>query len=248
MKLTSIKTHKITVEDKNIFQILDTYIPSLEEGSVVAITSKIVSICEGSVVKIGKIDKKELVKKQSDFYLSEEESKYGFVLTVKDSSLSASAGIDESNGNGYFVLWPKDPQKSANGIRDYLRKKFSLKQIGVVITDSKTTPLRWGVTGFTIAHSGFAALNDYIGKPDIFGRVLHATKVNIMDGLGASAVLVMGEGNEQTPICIIEDIPNIEFKDHNPTPDELESLKIDLEDDLYAPILKNTSWEKGGSG
>jgi F420-0:gamma-glutamyl ligase len=48
----------------------------------------------------------------------------------------------------------------ANEVRAYLGERFSCRQVGVVIIDSKTTPLRWGVTGVAIAHSGFLALND----------------------------------------------------------------------------------------
>ena len=100
---------------------------------------------------------------------------------MKHNLIIPSSGIDESNGDGYYILWPADPQKTANEIREYLTEKHSLGKLGVVITDSKTTPLRWGVTGVSVSHSGFAALNDYIGTKDIFGRELHFTKTNIMD-------------------------------------------------------------------
>lgn len=245
MKVEIIKTHKITLKDKNLLTILDKYLSSLEEKSVLVVTSKIVAICEGRVIKIGKIDKEKLIKQEADLYLPKEESKYEFMLTIKNNLLAPSAGIDESNSSGYYILWPKNPQKTANKIRNYCKKRFKLKNIGVIVTDSKTTPLRWGVTGTAIAHSGFLALNDYIGTPDIFGRLLKATKVNIMDGLAASAVVVMGEGKEQTPLGIISDIPFVKFQKRNPSKKELQGLKIEIEDDLYAPILANVKWRKG---
>ncbi|MBI2600657.1 coenzyme F420-0:L-glutamate ligase [Candidatus Daviesbacteria bacterium] len=245
MKLTPIKTHKITKEDKDILKILDKYIVSMKENSVLAITSKIVAVCEGRVVEISKTNRDELVEKEAEIYLSPRENKYGFHITVKHNMLIASAGIDESNGNGYYVLWPKDPQQAANQIRQYLKARFSLTNVGVIITDSKTTPLRWGVTGIALSHSGFVALNTYVGKPDLFGRPLHVTKANAMDGLAASAVLVMGEGAEQTPMAIIEDVPFVEFQDRNPTQQELDMLKIEIDDDIYAPFLKNASWRRG---
>lgn len=68
--------------------------------------------------------------------------------------------------------------------------------MGMIITDSKTTLLRCGVTGAVVAHSGFAALNDYRGKSDIFGRKFKMTQVNIVDGLAVAAVLQIGEGKE----------------------------------------------------
>ncbi len=247
MKVTAIKTHKITREDKDVFAVLDNYLPELAEGSVVVVTSKILSIIEGRIVKIGEVSKDQLVAEEAELYLPSSESKYNFSLTIKNSLLIPSAGIDESNGNGYYVLWPKDPQKWANDIRDYLVKRFNLKNVGVIITDSKTTPLRWGVTGAAIAHSGFSALNDQVGSPDVFGRVMQATKVNVMDGLAAAAVVVMGESSEQTPLAVIEDVPFVQFIDRNPTEGELKDLKINIEDDLYAPLLQSVEWEKGNN-
>jgi len=129
-----------------------------------------------------------------------------------------SAGIDESNSNGFYILHPKDLQETANKIRIYLCKRFKLKNVGVLITDSKTTPLRWGTTGVALAHSGFLALNDYIDTPDIFGRKLKVTKVNISDGLAAAAVLVIGEGREQTPLAIISETASVKFQVSNSAP------------------------------
>ena len=250
MKVSAVKTHKITQEDKDIFKILDQYILELPENSVVAVTSKIVSICEGSILKIddtqGEEFKEKLIQENSQYYISRASSKYNISFTITNNILSASAGIDESNGNGFYILWPKDAQDSANKIRGYLAQKFNVKNVGVIITDSKTTPLRWGVTGITLAHSGFNALFDYIGKEDLFGRAFVYEKLNLSDSLAAAAVLEMGEGSEQTPLAIIEEVKNIEFQERNPTAEELDSLRIGVEDDLFAPFLKNAKWEKGG--
>lgn len=245
MNITRIKTHPITVADKSLELILDRYISDLKEGSVVAVTSKIVSICEGSVVKIGDAEKDALIEEQAEWFLPRASNKYNIALTIKNGILNASAGIDESNGNGYYILWPKDPQQSANQIRAFLKNKFGLTQLGVVITDSRTQPLRWGTTGIALAHSGFAALNDYIGKPDIFNRNLHVTKANIMDALAGAAVLVMGEGREQTPLAVITDLPFVEFIDRDPTQEELESLRIEIDADVYGSFLQAVKWQKG---
>lgn len=246
MIVNSIKTHKITQEDSDLFKVLDQYIETLEENSVLAVTSKIVSITEGSILKIEEgVDKDDLIEKQSQFFITRASNKYNISFTITNNILSASAGIDESNGNGFYILWPKNPQESANKIREYLAHKFNLKNFGVIITDSKTTPLRWGVTGIALSHSGFLALNDYIGKPDLFGRPFVYEKLNVSDSLAATAVLEMGEGSEQTPLAIISNLKNIEFQDRNPNEEELESLKIKMEDDLFAPFLKNAEWRKG---
>jgi dihydrofolate synthase / folylpolyglutamate synthase len=246
MKITAIKTHKITINDRDLFKILDKYLPKkISEKSILAITSKIVSITDGRLVKMGGVDKDELIKKESQFYIPRSENPYNVSFTITRNILAATAGIDESNANGYYILWPRDPQITANKIREYLKKKFNLKNVGVIITDSKTIPMRWGVISIALAYSGFKALKDYIGKPDIFGRKFEFEKLSIIDSLATSASVTMGEGNEQTPLSIISDIPFVEFQDRNPTAKELKEISITIEEDIYGPFLKNVQWQKG---
>lgn len=249
MNITPIKTHKITSTDKDILAVIDKYVPNLEKNSILVVTSKIVSICEGRIQKINHEtelkDKEKLVKEESEYFIDKSENQYGFYLTVTQNLLIPTAGIDESNGNGYYILWPKNPYETANKIREFLSEKFNLENIGVIITDSKTTPLRWGTNGTSISHSGFSALNNYMGKPDLFDREMRVTKANIVDGLAAAAVVTMGEGQEQTPLAVISDIPFVEFQRRNPTDEEIENLKISIDDDVYAPILKRAPWQKG---
>ncbi|HRY82949.1 MAG TPA: coenzyme F420-0:L-glutamate ligase [Candidatus Moranbacteria bacterium] len=248
MKITPIRTHKITTADKNILKIVDQYIPKLKENSILAITSKIVSICEGSVVKIGKMKKEDLIRKEADFFLPLNFKSRKIYLTIKNNIIIFSSGIDRSNGNGYFILWPKNPQNCANKIRKYLAKKFSLKNFGVIITDSKSTILRRGTSGVAISHSGFLALNDYIGKKDVFGRGLGGTRVDVVDSLAIASVSVMGEGAEQTPMALISNVPLIKFNKSNPSKKELSELKVKMEDDYHKLLLESVKWKKGGGG
>lgn len=245
MHVTAIKTHPVLPgKDADILEIIDQYIPSMTEESVLAVTSKIISICEGRFVLESEADKDELIRQEAEMYIPRTLSKYNYTVTITNGILGASAGIDSSNGNGYFILWPKNSQETANRIREHLVKRFGLRKLGVIITDSKTTALRWGVTGITLAHSGFAALKDYIDTPDIFGRRFEFEKLHVADSLASAAVLVMGEGKEQTPLAVISDIPTIEFQDRNPTTEELQSLKIEIDDDLYGEFLKKAPWVK----
>lgn len=244
MIVTPLKTRKITVSDTDLLSVLDQYITTVPERSVLSVTSKIVAICEGRVAPAD-TDKDTLIIQEAEYYLPRELNKYQVMVTINDHIIAAAAGIDESNIEEGYVLWPKDAQSSANNIREYLIKRFGIKEVGVVITDSKTTPLRWGVTGIGLSHSGFKALNNYIGTPDLFGRQMHVTKVNVMDGLAASAVYAMGEGTEQTPLALITDIPHIEFQDRNPNEEELQSLYLDLDEDLYGQMIKYAPWKRG---
>lgn len=245
MIVKAFKTHKISSQE-SLFTILDKYLPELQENTVVAVASKIVAICEGRVVKVESKEQKDtLAMEEAEYYLPREFNQYGFMITINNNIMVASAGIDESNGNGNYVLWPKDPQKSVNEIREYLADKFKVKNVGVILTDSKLTPLRWGVTGVAISHSGFEALNSYVGKPDIFGREMQAEKSNVADSLATSAVSEMGEGDEQRPLAVITDVSFVHFQDRNPTEQELKDLKIELDDDVYASLLNSVRWQKG---
>jgi dihydrofolate synthase / folylpolyglutamate synthase len=247
MKVTPIKTRKVVPGSGSLKQLLDDYITDLPEKSVVAVTSKVVAIVEGRVAPIAGTDKEELIKHESDLYLPSALSKYKYHFTITNNTLISVAGIDESNSGGdYYVLWPKDPQKTANDIRAHLSSKFKLKNLGVIITDSTCMPLRWGTLGIALSYSGFAATNSYIGKPDLFDRPFKVSQSGVAIGLAAAAVLAMGEGTEQTPLAIIEDLPFVKFQGRDPTQAELEKFYItNYEDDLFAPFIQNVPWQKG---
>jgi dihydrofolate synthase / folylpolyglutamate synthase len=247
MNLTPLKTPPIIATD-NLLSVVRAAIDQfpekkLPEKSVLAITSKVVSICEGRVVSLDQVDKHELVRQEADRYLEPHSSKYGVMLTIKDNVLAVTAGIDESNVSEGYVLYPTDPWQSARQLWEFLRTEYSLTEVGVIITDSTTFPLRWGVIGRSLAFCGFQGLNNRIGEKDLFGREIKMTQVNVAEGLAGAAVFVMGEVAESTPLCAITDIPHIIFKQEPTTQAEIDSLQIALEDDVYAPLLTSVQWK-----
>jgi putative folate metabolism gamma-glutamate ligase len=247
MKVTTYKTKKVVPGDK-LFAILDKYLPRLKEKDIVIITSKIISICQGRVVKNdGKITKHDLMVKEADFYLPEEYVDYGIYMTIKNNMVVASAGVDESNGGGYFVLWPENLQQATNEIWQYLRQKHKVKKLGVVVCDGRILPMRKGASGVGLSWCGFEPLRNYIGKPDIFGHNLRVTKGNLVDGIAAAAVLNMGEGKEQTPLAVISEISTINFVKRIPTSEEVTEMSIKPEDDVYHKIFSSVKWLKGGN-
>lgn len=248
MIVQTIKTRRVTANACTLLELLDESIPELKERTVVIITSKVVSLCEGGVVPIDSVDKDELIAKYADYYLPRNLSRYNVSFTITEGKLMPGAGIDESNGDEQYILWPQDAQKSANESRAHLMQKYGLKELGVIITDSTTRPFQWGTTGIGVAYSGFEPLKNYVGTKDLFGREFVFHKNNIMNGLAAAAVVQMGEGAEQTPLAIIEDVPFVRFVDHDPTAEELASLVIEPEDDVYAPFFRNAPWERGLGG
>ncbi|MBI5356484.1 coenzyme F420-0:L-glutamate ligase [Candidatus Collierbacteria bacterium] len=250
MLVTPVKTSLVRSGD-DILEILAKSIKILPEKSVVVIASKIFSLCENRIVKKisgAKEEKHELVKREAEYYLDPHSSKYNMMLTVKGSWMFVNAGIDESNSENKYSLWPKDPQKSINNVWRFLRRHYHLKKVGAIMSDSRSFPLNWGVVGHGIAHCGFKTLKSYIGKSDLFGRLMKMEQVNMVQGITAAAVLEMGEGAEQTPIAIVTNVSDILFQNHVPSKQGLSLLHINLEDDVYAPILLAAKWKKGGGG
>jgi len=242
MIVKAVKTRALIPPKDDLLSVIkESFLQfKLKEKSIIVITSKVVSIWEGSCAKAGEINKDKLVKQEADLYLESTNPKYNVMLTIKNNILIPTSGIDESNANGYYILWPQNPFLSAKKIYNFIKKEYKLKKLGVIISDSHTTPLRNGIMGMGIAHYGFYPLRDYRGKKDIFGKKLKMTQTNIVDSLSATAVYVMGEGIEQTPIAVIEDVGDISFG----TAQDKCSLKININEDIYAPLLKGVEWKK----
>ncbi|MBI5621452.1 coenzyme F420-0:L-glutamate ligase [Candidatus Falkowbacteria bacterium] len=228
MKIKPIRT-PIFKPNQRLLPFLERALPRCLEGSVVVVTSKIVALSEGRVVPSFTAESHaRIIRSESDWAMR---TKYTW-LTIKDSVVMASAGVDESNGNGQLILLPRDSFKSAARIRSHLRKKYKLKHLGVIITDSRCTPLRAGITGMAIGYAGFKGIKSYRGIPDIFGRRFHFSQVNVADSLAAAAVLCMGEGAERQPLAVITNAP-IVFS----TQQRRGELIITLKDDMFLPWL-----------
>jgi dihydrofolate synthase / folylpolyglutamate synthase len=246
MIIQPIKTQLVTPGMCSLADLLDEAILELPPKSVIAVAAKVVALCEGRAVPMENTDKEALIRQETDWYMPSASNPFNVAISVARGHLVAAGGIDESNGGDYYVLWPADLQASANMIREHLCKKHDIEEVGVIITDSTTRPFQRGTTGLGIAYSGFAPLKDYRGTNDLFGRPLVFQQNNIMNGLAAAAVVLTGEGDEQTPLAIITDLPSsVQFQKRNPAGDELAELDISLEEDLYAPLLRTAPWHKG---
>src|SRR3989344_6005001 len=103
MIVRPIRTHKITAKDKDIFKILDRYVTSFKNNSILAITSKIISICEGSIISTDYANKDKLITDNASHYLERGKSKYNVMLTITDDNLVPSAGIDETKLSSVIV-------------------------------------------------------------------------------------------------------------------------------------------------
>nr|AIA18954.1 F420-0:Gamma-glutamyl ligase [uncultured bacterium] len=246
--IRTIRTGVISVQHADLLECIRRSRLTLNEGDIVAVTSKVVGIWEGRTVPIGSIQKDELIKQEAQLWLERKHVPGMRVMhTITRGILIPSSGIDESNGNGQYILYPKDPNKSAQRLLRFLKKEYAIKKLGVILTDSHSTPLRRGVTGFALAYAGFPPLLDYRGTKDIFGRSFHFSQSNIPDALAAAAVLAMGEGAEQTPLAVISGTPWA-GRTASRTTRPFSSYDVSLKEDLYAPFLRNVSWKKGRKG
>ena len=208
----SIKTQRSRFDLFESLQIFD-----YKCSDVVVISSKFVSMSEGSVIKLSKVKvrkkAKELATKNyMDAKLAElvlRESEYvmggvpGFLLAIRDGMIAPNAGIDKSNvPRGYAILYPRDPFETAEKLKLKFLAELGIR-VGIVIADSRLMPTRIGTTGVAIACSGFEPVEDLRGRRDLFGNVLRVTFKAVADALATMGVAVMGESDESTPAAVV---------------------------------------------
>jgi coenzyme F420-0:L-glutamate ligase / coenzyme F420-1:gamma-L-glutamate ligase len=225
----------------------------LLEHDVLCITSKVVAVSQGRVVDLATIEPSpqaremkrlryskdfaahpelaELVLREADLLFAGAEAHV--YLTLKGTVWIANAGLDLSNAHeGTAILWPEAPWAWVAEFRRRLLAYYGVAALGVLLTDSRLTPLRRGVTGVAIAYAGFEGIQSEVGKPDLFGRPLKVTQKAVADDLAATAVLVSGEAAEGRPFTLIRGAPVI-FTDREIDPQE---TFVKPQDDLYAGI------------
>ena len=189
----------------------------IENGDVLVISSKFISISQGRVLKINsskvcnkakQISEKfnsndkfmEIVFRESDEILG---GVSGFVMSSTDGILAPNAGIDKSNSKGTeIILYPIEPYKFAEELKRKIFLEFNL-HIGVIIVDSRLMPARIGTTGVTIACAGLEPTRDLRGENDLNGNPLKVTFQATADNLASIANHKMGEGDDLKPITII---------------------------------------------
>ena len=194
---------------------------SLEDGDVLVVSQKIVSLSENRLVRLGDVDVSpaaeglaaetgkdprlvELILRESSAVIRK---KPGVIITRHRLGLiGANAGIDQSNidhsDGECALLLPEDPDRSARILGKAIMKATG-KKLGIVISDSMNRPWRLGSVGTAIGSTGITVLDDHCGQPDLFGRELQTTMTNPADAIAAAAVLVMGECAERIPAVIV---------------------------------------------
>ncbi len=236
MQLIPVKTRRVELPKDDLFAVLDESLSSVQEKDVVLISSKIVAIGEGRTVEASMVNKQELVEAEATLCIPR--AYWKSPLTVVANAFIGTSGIDESNADGYLVMLPEAPFKSAKEIHAYIKNRFALEKVGVVITDSHSQPLRRGASGISIGFWGFEPVVDHVGKKDLFGRKIQIEQSNLVDGLAAAATVVMGEVDECQPVVIARDVPSLQFTEENRKDIAYVSPENDTFRVLYERFLK----------
>lgn len=232
LEFLKVKTRILTPPKDDFLAILDEFLPKIFDGDIILIAAKVLAIHGGRCVKKSDVDKLELIGEEADYA---PEKITDPCVTIKDSALIPNSGIDESNGNGYYVLWPRDVKTLLREIHSFITNKFNLATLGVISTDSCVLPMRAGTVGISQGSFGFIPALNLIGQSDLFGRPLKISKINIADALAGVAPLVMGEAGEACPVAIARGLEGISF-----STDEKQATipSIGKNEDLFGDMLK----------
>ncbi len=204
MKLIPLKSRLIKPKDE-LLNALENALKKakerLENGDILVVVSKVVSVSEGRIVATNSArEENRVARDEADVWLGGQP----YPLAVKNGILIPWSGVDSSNSEaGKLILWPRDGWFSAKNLRKKIRKKWKLRNFGVLISDSTCRPLRWGVSGIALAWAGFAGVVDERGKKDLFGRKLKITQKAIADDFAAAAGVLTGEAAERIPFVLI---------------------------------------------
>ncbi|MFG2404300.1 coenzyme F420-0:L-glutamate ligase [Streptomyces brevispora] len=190
----------------------------LQDGDVVAVASKVVSIAEKRYVDLASIspgpEAVELSAKTGKpaeiVQLILDSSDRYFLATEKGPIIArhtlgyqlTSAGIDRAGTEGAWLL-PVDPDASARALRDALIT-FSGTEVAVVIADSDGRADRRGATCISLGAAGLAPLRvtEYAEQ----GGKAKRQEESLTDMVAAAAGIVLGQRGRGVPVAVLRGI------------------------------------------
>lgn len=224
MQMFGIKTSIIKSGD-DLLKALETGFKNTgiipKDGDILILAESAVATAEHRMVKLSDVKPSEMAKdfaqnykldpREMELILQECDEIIGGVpgaaLTITKGNLSPNAGIDGSNApDGYVILLPENAQKSAELIRTGIKKQYSCN-IGIIIGDSRTQPMRLGCVGIALGTSGIIPVEDARGSQDIYGKPLNITHKATADNLVSAAQVLMGEAGECIPAILVRGAP-----------------------------------------
>jgi coenzyme F420-0:L-glutamate ligase len=194
---------------------------AFRDGDVLGIAETPLGTTEGRVVRLTDVEvsdeaqqlgeKHDIVPAVAQLVLDEADEILGgiphVVLTIKNNTLMANAGVDKSNvPPGFASLLPIDAKSSAERIRQEILSQCRAR-VAVLIIDSRTQPLRLGNIGMALGVAGFRPVADDRGRKDLFGNELRITRRAVADNLASACTVLMGESDESVPAVLIRGAP-----------------------------------------
>jgi coenzyme F420-0:L-glutamate ligase/coenzyme F420-1:gamma-L-glutamate ligase len=202
----------------DLAQLLADSAGDLADGDVLVIAHKVVSKAEGRVVALDGVQAGERARalgaehdkdpRLVEVILGESaaivRSRSGVLICrTHHGYVCANAGVDASNAPaaGELVLLPADPDASARALRARLRELTGVAP-AIVIADSFGRAWRIGQCDVAIGIAGLAPAEDWRGRHDAAGRMLHATMIAVADQAAAAADLVRGKDTREPAILV----------------------------------------------
>jgi coenzyme F420-0:L-glutamate ligase/coenzyme F420-1:gamma-L-glutamate ligase len=190
----------------------------LADGDVLAVAHKVVSKAEGRVVALADVSPGERARALAaehgkdprlvELILSESAELVRadggrLICRTHHGFVCANAGVDQSNAAApdTAILLPRDPDVSARALRAALRDRLGAAP-AIVVTDSFGRAWRQGQTEVAIGCAGLWALEDWRGRPDVRGRVMHATVIAVADEAAAAADLARAKDSREPAVRV----------------------------------------------
>jgi coenzyme F420-0:L-glutamate ligase/coenzyme F420-1:gamma-L-glutamate ligase len=191
-----------------------------QPGDVLVITSKIVSKAEDRFVNLRDISPSDEARDLSamtghdarltELILRESQgvsraAKQVLITRHRLGFVSANAAIDHSNTStdpDVVLLLPLDPDASAARLRAALHDRLGI-DLPIVIADSHGRPHRLGTIGVAVGVAGLPGVEDWRGRPDMFGYALQHTEIGLADMIASTATLLMGQASEAIPAVLL---------------------------------------------
>ena len=220
--------------------------PDLRDGDVLVLAHKVVSKAEGRVRRLEEIQPGERARGLA----REHDKDARLVQAVLDESaellravdgtlicvthhgfVCANAGVDQSNASAEgseLVLLPEDPDRSAARLRSGIAEILGVRP-AVVIADSFGRAWRLGQADVAIGVAGLVPLDQWLGRPDAFGRELRVTSIAVADCVAAAADLARAKDSLE-PVVLVRGLERFVTREDGPG---AAALRRPAEQDLF---------------
>ena len=216
----------------------------LGDGDVLAVAHKVVSKAEGRTRVLADVEPGararelaerlgrdprlvQVVLEESSEILRAERGR--MIVRTRHGLVCANAGVDLSNAlPGQVVLLPSDPDASARALRAGVAARLGVRP-AVLVSDSFGRAWRLGQTDVAVGVAGLRPMDDWRGRRDAHGRVLHATAIAVADAVAGAADLVRAKDGRR-PAVLVRGLERLVTEEDGPG---AAALRRAASDDLF---------------